>query len=200
MFQEYYPIRLRSLEGVNHIVNPSHLSQPGNLRSPAMDVMTDFEQVSPVQINDGASLDDANEYMKSQHVRLLFATDADGQLSGIISAADIAGDKPLSTMEQSGISRDEIQVRHIMLKRIHIQALTYEQIKGAKIGDVMLTLKGSGDQHVLIIDESLAGVKRVRGIISASDISRYLRIGFDVMYQAKSFADIERVVSHGQEF
>lgn len=200
MFQEYYPIRLSSLDDVNHIVNPAHLRQPGTLRSPAKDVMTDFEKIDPIRINDSTHIDDALAFMKSQHVRLLFAVNGNDEFTGIISAADISGDKPMAVMQQNGLSRDQVEVRHLMLQRMHIKALTYEQINNAKIGDVMLTLKGSGDQHVLITDESLAGVKRVRGIISASDISRYLRISFDVMYQAKSFADIERVVSRGQEF
>lgn len=200
MFQAFYPIRLSDLTDVDYVLTPEALRQPGSLHSPALEVMTDFEQVQPVQVSEGMQIDEALEHMKAQHVRLLFANDNRQQLSGIVSAADIVGDKPMAVMHKQGMSRDQVEVRHLMLARAQIRALTYEQVESAKIGDVMITLKGSGDQHVLVTDVSLAGVKRVRGIISASDISRYLRISFDVMYQAKSFSEIERVITRGQEF
>lgn len=200
MFQAFYPIRLSDLTDVDYVLTPASVRQPGTLHSPAREVMTDFQQVEPVQVSESMQIDEALEHMKAQHVRLLFATNSQDQLSGIVSAADIVGDKAMAVMHKQGIGRDQVEVRHLMLDRAHIRALTYEQIEGAKIGDVMITLKGSGDQHVLVTDVSLAGVKRVRGIISASDISRYLRISFDVMYQAKSFSEIERVITRGQEF
>ena len=63
----------------------------------------------------------------------------------------------------------------------------------------MLTLKNSGDQHLLVVDETDLGIRRVRGIISASDISRKLKVGFEVMYEAKSFAEIEKIITQGGE-
>jgi hypothetical protein len=63
----------------------------------------------------------------------------------------------------------------------------------------MLTLKNSGDQHLLVVDETEIGIKRIRGIISASDVSRKLRVGFDIMYEAKSFAEIEKIITQGND-
>ncbi|MBE9398507.1 CBS domain-containing protein [Pontibacterium sp. N1Y112] len=200
MFQEFYPIRLSSLDSRGELVTPDHDRHPGTLRSPALEVMTDFERSWPVKICETTQIDEALEHMKAQHVRMLFAVDSQDQFSGIVSAADIAGDKPMSVMGQNNWTRDQVEVRHLMLDVLHIKALTYDQVRCAKIGDVMLTLKSSGDQHVIVTSANPQGGKKIRGIISASDISRYLCISFDVMYQAKSFAEIERLVSRGQEF
>lgn len=84
-----------------------------------------------------------------------------------------------------------------MIAKSRLKALTMEQARQVKIGDVMETLKGSGEQHVLVVDNATS-TKKICGIVSASDISRQLKVGFDVLYEAKSFADIEQIVTHGR--
>lgn len=197
MLEKFHPVRLQNIDKVQYLVKPDQIRQPGSLDSDALDVMTDFESVRPVTIEDNTLLNDALEVMRQQHVRLLFALDSDGQVSGVITTADIMGDKPLVYAQNNGQSRDQLEVRQIMRRRDQIKALTYDQVSLSKVGDIMLTLKGSGEQHVLVLDESLAGVLRIRGIISTSDISKHLKISFDVMYEVKTFAEIEQVIVKG---
>ncbi len=199
MFQEFYPIRLSDICEVEHMLSPEVDTQKITLRSPALEVMTDFSLVSPVTVADSVQVDDALERMKRQHVRMLFVTTDAGKLQGVITARDILGSKVMVYMTSHGIGRDEVTVGNIMLDKLHIRSLTFEQIQLARIGDIMLTLKSSGDQHVLVVDQGELGIKRIRGIISASDISRQLKVGFDVMYEAKSFAEIEKIVAQGGE-
>jgi CBS-domain-containing membrane protein len=199
MFQEFKHIRLQEIAEVDFIMTPEQSNKAVSLHSPALETLTDFTQTKPVTVIESMAIDDAIEHMKSQHVRLLFVVDNDNNFSGIVTAADLQGRKVMAFMQRDGVSRDQVQIRHIMLSKLHIRALTYPQIRDAKVGDIMLTLKGSGAQHVVVVDESTAGVMRVRGIISSSDISRCLKIGFDVMYEAKSFAEIEKIVSQGVE-
>lgn len=199
MLQEFKQIRLQDIADVDFIVSPEQTRSPLTIYSPALEVLTDFAVTKPVTIQESMPIQEALEYMKSQHVRLLFVVDNHDHFSGIVSAADLQGRKVMAFMQRDGISRDQVQVRHIMLGKLQISALTHSQIADARVGDVMLTLKGSGAQHVLVVDESTAGVVRVRGIISSSDISRCLKIGFDVMYEAKSFAEIEKIITQGDE-
>ncbi|MGI1669745.1 MAG: CBS domain-containing protein [Neptuniibacter sp.] len=199
MFQEFKHIRLQEIAEVDFIMSPELSNKNISLHSPAVDTLTDFTKVTPVMVQESMPIEDAIAHMKSQHVRLLFVIDSHQNFSGIVTAADLQGRKVMAFMQRDGVSRDQVQIRHIMLSKLHIRALTYAQIKDAKVGDIMLTLKGSGAQHVVVVDESTAGVMRVRGIISSSDISRCLKIGFDVMYEAKSFAEIEKIVSQGGE-
>ncbi|MCP4596737.1 CBS domain-containing protein [Neptuniibacter sp.] len=199
MFQEFRHIRLQDISDVDYILSPDTSNAPTSLHSPAIDTLTDFTKTKPVTVQESMPIEEALEYMKSQHVRMLFVLDNHDNFAGIVTAADVSGRKVMAFMQRDGVSRDQVQVRHIMLGKLHIRALTYEQIKDAKVGDVMLTLKGSGDQHVVVVDQSTAGVLRIRGVISASDISRRLKIGFEVMYEAKTFAEIEKIVSHGGE-
>ncbi|MFC6672334.1 CBS domain-containing protein [Marinobacterium aestuariivivens] len=199
MFQEFRHLRLQDASDVDHLLAPSQVRPPATLRSPALAVMTDFTEISPVTVPAGWQIDTALEWMKSQHVRMLFVVDDHGHFAGVITARDIAGGKAMAYARQNGIDLSDVQVRHIMVSRLTIRALTYEQVADATVGDVMLTMQGSGDQHVVVIDEGYAGVKRVRGVISASDISRLLKVSFEVMYEAKTFAEIEKIVAHGGE-
>lgn len=198
MLQEFRHIRLQTTTDIDYILSPDKTVTPASLYSPAFEVFTDFTEIKPVTVPESLPIQEALEYMKSQHVRLLFVLDNQDNFTGIITASDAAGRKVMAFMQRDGVSRDQVQVRHIMLSKLNMNALTYEQLKDARVGDIMLTLKGSGDQHVVVIDESSAGVLRIRGIISASDISRRLKIGFDVMYESKSFAEIERVIRSGE--
>lgn len=197
MLQDFKQIRLQDATDVEYILSPENSSSPTSLHSSALDVFTDFTLVSPVTAPESMPIEDALDYMKSQHVRMLFVLDNHDNFAGIVTAADASGRKVMAFMQRDGVSRDQVQVRHIMLSKLNIRALTYPQLKDARVGDIMLTLKGSGEQHVVVVDESSAGVFRIRGVISTSDISRRLKIGFDVMYEAKSFADIESVITQG---
>ncbi|NVK43553.1 MAG: CBS domain-containing protein [Oceanospirillaceae bacterium] len=199
MFQEFRHLRLQEARAVEQLLAPSQVKPPATLRSPALTVMTDFTKTAPVTVPQTWQVDTALEWMKSQHVRMLFVVDGQGRFAGVVTAGDIAGSKVQAYAEQHGADRGDVLVRHIMMSRLHIRALTFEQVENATIGDVMLTMQGSGDQHVVVIDESDAGVKRVRGVVSASDISRLLKVSFDVMYEAKTFAEIEKIVAHGGE-
>ncbi len=199
MFQEFHPLQMSTTRDVRYLLRPEQLHEPIGLYSSALHVMTDFLEVTPVCVDQALQVDEALAYMKAQHVRLLFAVDADDRLTGIITAADLVGSAVLSYMQRSAQSRDAVVVKDLMLPIDAAAALQYSQVEGARIGDVMQTLSHSGGQHVLVIDRGIAGIARIRGIISATNVSRALKVGFDVMYEAKSFAEIERMVTHGNQ-
>lgn len=198
MSQEFYPLRLQNNCDVEHLLIPEkkpHCS----VRNPAIEVMTDLSEVVPVTVTEGVAVDDALERMKSQHVRMLFVITLAGKFIGVVSAQDIAGHKVVVHMQNHGVTRDEVSVGQIMLPKTTLRSLTFDQINHARIGDIMLTLKNFGDQHLLVVEETELGIKRIRGIISASDVSRKLRVGFDIMYEAKSFAEIEKIIIQGND-
>lgn len=197
MSDQFHAIKLQDVADVSHLLTPEQVQEPVTLHSNAVTMMTDFEQSTPFTIAETAAVDEALEWMKNQHVRLLFALNGAGEFSGVITAQDLMGRQVMSYMQAYNLSRDEVQVKHIMLPKSDIKGLPLSHLQQAKVGDLVQTLKGIGGRHVLVVDEGLAQVKRIRGIISASDISRQLKIAFDVVPEAKSFAEIERIVTHG---
>ncbi|MGB0733843.1 MAG: CBS domain-containing protein, partial [Pontibacterium sp.] len=136
MSDNFTPLRLQPLDGVAHITKPNHHYQTGTLYSSALDVMTDFERVIPVEVSDQMNIDDALTFMKSQHVRLLIALNAKGVFSGVITAADLMGSKPLAYAEQAGVNLDQIEVRDVMTKRDMVQVVTLDQVNLSQVGDI----------------------------------------------------------------
>jgi predicted transcriptional regulator len=199
MSQEFRQVRLHEIADVNEFVSPIAQEESINMRSPAEKVVTDFHKVQPITISKSAPLDEAHELMKSQHVRLLLAVDQQDEFVGVITSREVLGRNAMAYMQQNGIAREDVQVKHIMVPKKRLSAITLEQVKQVKIGDIMQTLSASGEQHLLVVD-SAASTKKICGIISASDVSRRLKVGFDVLLGAKSFADVEKVVVGAASF
>lgn len=195
MLEEFHALQLQGLGDKPSLVTPNQDDYSVSIESSATDVMTDFEHVTPVSVEQKELVDDALDLMKRQHVRLLFAVNEQGDVQGIITAADIMGVKPMMYAENNGIARKLVEVKHIMLARDKINALSLRQVQQVKIGDIILTLQSSSSQHLLVLDEDAQGEKKIRGIISASDISRHLKISFDVIQEAKTFAEIEQILN-----
>jgi CBS domain-containing protein len=197
MLQDFRQVRLQDIADVSEVVTPTIVHEQITLLSSAEKVMTDFNKVMPITASKDMQVDQALSLMKTQHVRLLLATNDQGQFVGIITAREIVGRNVMAYMQSNDIPREDVQIKHVMISKARLKALTIDQAKKVKIGDIMETLKGSGEQHVLVVDNA-SSAKKICGIVSASDISRQLKVGFDVMYEAKSFADIEQIVTHGR--
>ncbi|QLE97906.1 CBS domain-containing protein [Neptunomonas phycophila] len=197
MLKDFRQVRLQDIADVSEVVTPKIVSEQITLASPAEKVMTDFNRVMPITASKNMQVDNALQLMKTQHVRLLLATNDQGEFVGIITAREILGRNVMAYMKSNDIPREDVLIKHVMIAKSRLKALTMEQARQVKIGDVMETLKGSGEQHVLVVDNATS-TKKICGIVSASDISRQLKVGFDVLYEAKSFADIEQIVTHGR--
>ncbi len=105
-----------------------------------------------------------------------FVVNANDEFMGIISADNLT-DRDLVQMVSEGFKREEISVRAFMTDKQDLKALDYREITRATIAEVVAILKDSGQQHCLVIDQV---THTIRGIFSASDISRRLRLPIDI--------------------
>lgn len=160
--------------------------------SPATEVMTDLEHASAYTILPTASIVDAENKMILCGVRLLFVTDFDSELIGIITSTDILGKRPLNYLREHGGSRDAIMVQEIMTHRDAIEAISYPEVVRASVGDIVATLHDVGRQHVLVVERDA-----VRGLFSVSTVSRLIGEAVDIDMRARTFAELESaLVSH----
>jgi len=160
------------------------------LDAPARAVMTDLTEVDAVSIAPDRTLDAALERMKAAGVRLLFVTDAVDALVGVITATDIAGEKPVRFQHQTGADRREVLVRDIMTPLELLEALRFDDVERACVGDVLATLRHLGRQHALVVERDRAG-ERVRGLFSTSRLAAQLGVRVEVGETAHTFAQIE---------
>jgi CBS domain-containing protein len=167
--------------------------------SPATDVMTDLSRVEAITTMAAASIDEAHQEMIVRGVRALFVVDEARVVLGIITANDIAGERPVQIAQDRGARHSEIRVSEVMTPANLLEAMELEDVLAARVGDVIETLKRSGRQHALVIDSGCSDATQatciVRGIFSLTQIARQLglppQIGHNV---ARTFAEIEAAI------
>jgi CBS-domain-containing membrane protein len=198
MFRDYHPIPLYSLNTATTYHQPTQSKVARlNLESPAQECMTDLKHVCAATIEPEATLDAANQTMIERGVRLLLVVDRSRLVLGLISAADILGEKPLLFVRERGIMRQDVLVRDIMIPQHRLEVLKLEDIQNARVGHVVATLKKSGKQHAVVVDAGpLENTQKVRGIFSATQVARQLGAFIHTTEMARTFAEIESALSH----
>lgn len=142
--------------------------------SPALDVMTDLRRIEALTTTDDVQIDDAQKMMIDYGVRSLIVVDAEHRIVGIITATDILGIKPMQLISERGLLHSDILVRDIMTPASKIDVIDLADVQNAKVGRVVETLKHSGRQHALVVDQTSDGRQIVCGIFSSTQVARQL--------------------------
>jgi len=165
--------------------------------SPAIEVMTDLTKVVPVTTRSLATVDEAERTMISHGVRALFVIDENRAVLGLITSTDVLGERPIQLAHQRGIRHDEVIVREVMTPSDRLEAIDFDDVQHARVGDVVATLKLSGRQHALVVERAPAGVigSTVRGIFSLTQIARQLGLSPQSAHDiAATFVAVEAAI------
>jgi CBS domain-containing protein len=185
------------------ILHPgSGYAQPGyavpdrvTLDDGAESVMTDLARVTAVIILPGDLVDEAHRRMIQRGVRLLLVVDQDRKVVGLVTATDILGEKPVLAASERGLRRDEVQVRDIMTPHERLEVLAMADVRTAKVGHIVATLKKTGRQHAVAVDVDAGGRHVVRGLFSATQIARQLGAFIQTSEIARTFSEIESMLA-----
>lgn len=161
--------------------------------SPALHAMTDLIRTSPATIRPQAPLAGANQFMITRGVRLLLVVDEEHEkVLGVITAADLLGERPMLAATDRGLRRDELTVADVMTPARQVEAIALADVETARVGHVLETLRRTGRAHLLVVDADSA----VRGLFSLSQIARQLGVspepGSEV---ARTFSEIEAALA-----
>lgn len=193
--REYHPLASHPLPARG----PCALAQPAarrvTLDSPALEVMTDLAVVAAVSIAADAMLTDANRYMMARGVRSLFVLSGEGGVVGLVTATDILSERPLRVSETRGIARRDLKVADVMTPLPALVAIAFEDVRAAKVGHVLASLREASRHHALVAESSPDGGARIRGIFSASEIARQLGEPVQIAEIATTFAEVEQVLA-----
>ncbi len=165
--------------------------------TPAIEVMTDLKRVAPITIRGFASITEANQTMIARGVRTLFVVDDNQGLSGLVTATDILGQKPMQITQQRGLPHDEVIVRDIMTPAELLEVIELRDVLKARVGDMVATLKHAGRQHALVVDQpgnEGQCQQLVRGIFSLTQIARQLGLRPQILSSGYTFAEIEAAI------
>lgn len=190
----YRTLRLSSLPAHSRVGEPETV-QSGRLvvDQPAALAMTDLRRVAAVAIHADATLEAAQHRMQHARVRMLLVTDAAGELLGLITARDLMGEAPIRAAVEDGAARDHLPVRRIMVPAERIQVLDWVDVQHATIGDVVQTLRDSGRQHALVVQQGRP--PQICGIFSATQIGRLLGVRIEASDKPQSFAEVEHLLA-----
>jgi CBS-domain-containing membrane protein len=176
-------------------------AHPGNavpvtLDSPALDVMTDLTQVKAATANPSTTLRQAEQMMIYQGVRMLFVVTDMPSLEGLITTTDLHGERQMRLVHERNLHYDELCVGDVMTGLAMLDAIDYEGMGRATVGNVIATLKRFGRNHLLVVQSAAdQSTRRVRGVISRAQIERQLGQAIELTPIASSFSELERALS-----
>jgi CBS domain-containing protein len=168
---------------------------PVTLASPALQVMTDLVQTKAATIHPGAGLRQAEQTMIYQGVRMLFVVVEMPAIEGLITTTDLRGDQQMRAVHDRGVRYDDLVVADVMTPVDELETLDFARVKVATVGHLVATLQRHGRNHMLVMQAaSPVSPRRVRGVISRSQIERQLGQAITITPVASSFAEIERAL------
>jgi CBS domain-containing protein len=185
----------RRLKAGSGFIRPTQvLPQNVKLNDPAVNVMTDLRSVSVVNVRAKTSMEKANEKMIRYGVRTLLVLDEADKVAGFLTASDVLGEKPVRFLQQVGGTHADILVSDVMTVQHELEVLDIKDVLATNVGSILTTLKASGRQHAIVVEESADGSQSVRGLFSATQIARQLGLRINTAEVAKIFAEIEAAV------
>jgi CBS domain-containing protein len=166
------------------------------LDSPAIEVMTDLTRVKAATTHPSTSLRQAEQMMIYQGVRMLFVVTGMPSFDGLITTTDLHGDKALRAVHDRGLRYDELCVADAMTPLTSLDAIDFDRLHGAVVGNLVATLQRFGRNHLLVVQAATeSSPRRVRGVVSRAQIERQLGSAIPITPIANSFAEIERALA-----
>lgn len=193
--ETYPPLAQQSLAGERIGVPEASGSERVRADSPALDVMTDLRHVPAATIAAETSFREADQVMRLRGVRLLLVVDSQRQVIGVITTADLLGERPIRVAQQRGGRLDDLSVANLMTPLASMEAVALSDVARAEVGHVVATLGRSGRQHALVLERGADGQDMIRGIFSAAQIARQLGVPMQSSEIARNFAEIEAAIA-----
>lgn len=156
------------------------------LSSPALEVFTDFTAQEPLVIESETPILEAEAMMRHSHVRLKLVINPAETFLGVLALEDIQEAEIIKKVAE-GYARTELKVADLMRKRHELFTLDFTSLRAMTIGELLVTLQDYPRQHCLVVD---SGGRRIRGVVSASDVVRKLRMPL-CLQQSPKFADLQ---------
>lgn len=165
------------------------------LDSPALLVMTDLTLVKAVTVQGASSLRHAEQAMIDQGVRMLFVVTDETVIEGLVTSTDLHGDHQMRIVNERALHYNDLTVADVMTEFASLDAVDYDQMRHARIANVVATLKRFGRNHLLVVEAATAATPgRVRGVVSRSQIARQLGIPVEITPIAGTFSEIKRAL------
>lgn len=175
-----------SIELVRRVAPPSV-----DLESPARLVMTDLADTTAMTVAPHELLAQAEQRMVQQGVRVLFVVARMPHVLGILTLADLQGEKPLRLVFERQLTHEELRAADLMQPVSQLDALDHRLLSRATVGQVVATLLEFGHPHLLVVEPGAdPATHRIRGLVSQMQVERQLGMQLPSTEIAGTFAEI----------
>jgi hypothetical protein len=132
----------------------------------------------------------AEQRMRESGVRMLFVINDMPCVDGIVTLQDLHGSKPIKLIQERGLKRSEVSVRHVMQPLTDIDAVDFEAIRAPR-GQRRVGHEALRPPYLLVVEAATRGSPpRIRGIFSAAQVERQLGMPLNSFEIAATFAEI----------
>jgi len=142
------------------------------LDSPAISLFEFTNEDKPLLLDGDTPALEAVKLLSRLETKVHFVVNAQNRFQGIIELENLNAIEFIKRAAH-GYSREELLVSDFMIPRRVLRAFDIEELKQAKIQDVVHSLNETGAQYCLAVDRI---DHRIRGIISREDIEHRLQI------------------------
>jgi CBS-domain-containing membrane protein len=145
------------------------------LESSALDVMTDLAVIKAETIGPEISLPEAEKVMINRGVRALFVTSNFPCIDGLVTAADILGEKPMQLVNEQNLKFQNLTVQDVMTDLSGLDVVDYDEVKSVTVANLVATFAKLKCTHILVVQVAkIQGPARIRGVISQTQLERQL--------------------------
>lgn len=192
MTQQFALLETQTLQDNVNCAHPERLPEIVRIDSPAQDVFTDFKYKEPKKISPDTLSNKALEEMKNLNVKALIVIDHHEHILGLVSSRDIQGVKAGMAAREHDVKPTEVTVKMVMTPVDQLHVLGMKDLSNARVGHIVRLLHDKGLQHLLVVEEDQSHKQTVRGIFSATRISRQLGMDITGDLSSTSIADINK--------
>lgn len=144
------------------------------LGDPAASVLTDLRIASSVVVPLDEPLEEARRLMQHAGVRMAFVLDGGGGVIGLVTAADLQGERALQAGMRRGVGHGELSVADVMTPAAQWCALDAADLARARVGDIVASFRATGHRYLIVVEHDAAGALAIRGVFSANRVERAL--------------------------
>ncbi len=143
--------------------------------SSALDVMTDLAVIKAETIAPEITLPEAEKVMINRGVRALFVTSNFPCIDGLVTVADILGEKPMKLVNERHLKFQNLTVLDVMTDLSNLDVVDYDEVKNATVASLIATFAKLKCTHILVVQAAkIQGPARIRGVISQTQLERQL--------------------------
>lgn len=184
-----------TLDTNTSFIHPGTLPELVHADDDASSVMVDFNKRPLFMIYPDQSIDIALQELKHHGIHMLLVVDKERRVHGLIATEDLLGEKPIKHMQERRLKHDEVLVKMVMQPIDQLLAIDKHELRNAKVGHVIMTLKEARQHYALVVDTN-GDLPKVCGLFSSFQISKQLHadVNSALLGSVSSIAKLDKLI------